>query len=46
MKGLHKDSIRDVGNPYKWMISEKMEEYLRKEFMHNTLPKYYKYFNE
>ena len=33
-------------NPYKWMISEEMEEYLRKEFIHNTLPKYYKYFDE
>lgn len=41
-----RNSFQKSERPYDWMISEEMEEYLRKEFVHNTLPKYYKYFDE
>ena len=40
------NSFQKPEHPYNWMISEEMEEYLRKEFTHSTLPKYYKYFDE
>lgn len=40
------NSFQKPERPYAWMISEEMEEYLRKEFMYNTLPKYHKYFDE